>query len=128
MPSNPDGSFDMELPQLSGAVQTSPLPIADSKSSIRHLLDKNGDGITLSMIDDAVQTLALVCALVLTIPYGLISGMDSAFWDNIDLISCKVPQIQCQVHVWDILNYSSHRVLRNCGFDINMRFLLAEAG
>jgi hypothetical protein len=54
-------------------------------NSISRLM--SGADLHSETLDGAVNALALICALVLTIPYGLMSSMSTEFWDNIEKIS-----------------------------------------
>lgn len=44
-----------------------------------------GKEVTCEDIDTVVNTLTLVCALILTIPYGVMTSADHSYWDNIEL-------------------------------------------
>ena len=59
-------------------------------NSIKRLL--SGKDLNDTSLDGAVQALALINGLIITIPYGLMSSVDSGFWDNIEAISADCPQ------------------------------------
>jgi len=61
-----------------------------TSNSIVRLL--SGEDLNESTLDGAVQALALINGLVITIPYGLMSSLDSNFWDNIVVLSANCPQ------------------------------------
>ena len=51
-----------------------------------------GKLVTAEEIDTVVNTLTLVCALILTIPYGVMTAANADYWDNIEtrLAACPV--------------------------------------
>lgn len=51
-----------------------------------------GKEVTSEDIDSVVNTLTLVCALILTIPYGVMTSADHSYWDNVEdiLSQCEV--------------------------------------
>ena len=57
----------------------------------------NGKDLDSDTLDGAVGALALICALVLTIPYGLMSSMSSEFWDNIDKLATECEEFDAGV-------------------------------
>jgi hypothetical protein len=43
----------------------------------------NGRNLRISVVDNCVNTMTLVNALILTIPYGVITALNSEFWDSL---------------------------------------------
>ena len=51
----------------------------------------SGENIDSEQLDSAVNAMALICALTLTIPYSLMSSLDQGFWDWIYEVSVDCP-------------------------------------
>eukprot|EP00744_Colponema_vietnamica_P011324 GILI01015925.1.p1 GENE.GILI01015925.1~~GILI01015925.1.p1 ORF type:complete len:205 (+),score=27.31 GILI01015925.1:79-693(+) len=51
-----------------------------------------GDGIDEEKMDEAVNALALVCALLLTIPFGIIPNLNMDYWEKVVELSKNCPQ------------------------------------
>ena len=60
-----------------------------SENSITRLLA--GTDLDPETLNGAVQSLALICALVITIPFGLMSSLNADFWESLDILAtdCK---------------------------------------
>ncbi len=66
---------------------------SDSKpsNSLKRLV--SGEGMTLECAEKAIETLALISALVLTIPYGIMSAPSAEFWDKIIVLATECPDL-----------------------------------
>ena len=68
-------------------------PSSGNKSKFGHVHSIwNGDHLSEDGIENAVASLLLVCALILTVPYGLITSLNTDFWDNVDALAEDCPQ------------------------------------
>eukprot|EP00744_Colponema_vietnamica_P012061 GILI01016930.1.p1 GENE.GILI01016930.1~~GILI01016930.1.p1 ORF type:complete len:166 (-),score=9.84 GILI01016930.1:38-535(-) len=51
-----------------------------------------GEGMDAEMYDEAINALALICALLLTIPFGILPSLNMDYWEKVNELSKDCPE------------------------------------